>query len=96
MSENSSLIIGQRVDGGRWSGVYVGSWTDEGMLYDFFRDGQINGTPQRCFGHPAPDPSKSTVLRPGTFVDMGSPHYARVTEDGAVQTSRKIGPARGV
>ena len=34
-------------------GYYVGSWYVESVLYDFFENGHINGTPQNGFGFPA-------------------------------------------
>lgn len=60
------LIEGQRVSGvtvgvhptGRvafrstWSGVFDGTRLDEGTMYHFFRDGEINGLEQRLHGFP--------------------------------------------
>jgi hypothetical protein len=60
------LVVGQRINmttvlfNGKVStasGTFVSTGPDEedddGRTYDWFRDGEINGTPQRIFGEPA-------------------------------------------
>lgn len=101
---HGSMIVGQRVagitegtDGERswtatWRGEYVGSWMDEGELYNYFRDGEVNGMPQSCFGHPAADQpdAEPTILDVGTLVDMGGPNLCRVTKNGAKITKISV------
>jgi hypothetical protein len=59
---DSEPVVGQLVTGhsdgpgyhSTWSGIYEGVRPSEwdGQPYHYFRDGEINGTPQSHFGHP--------------------------------------------
>lgn len=70
--------LGTHTHGGTYqipfSGRYVGSWMDEGELYDNFENGRISGYAQRVFGAPAshlPEGTERTIIPLGTVLSFG-------------------------